>query len=448
MFLGALRLRQSVLAILVVVAASAILVSCGSNNNFNNTLGLPPQANPATIKVHVFVSNPLFSAGAGSVPVLNVVDGQLDLISPSVVSIGATSPNPGMIVLFPNKKKTLVFSASNNSVTAVSNTSQSVAQDSAGNTETLTLPGFTESIVVAPDNATGFAAIPTTLVNGQSPGVVQVLNLSADTVSATLPIAGARYLAQSHNGNRILVLGSRPDTVTVLTPSSVGTSTDPRLDVQSSLFDHPVWAVFSSDDSTAYILNCGPECGGTAASITLLDINSNLPGSSIPVDAGTIGLISVNTLYVAGTKPGANTCAGSTTATLATTCGEVSAVDLGTLAVSATATITDGYHNQIQMGANNQLFIGAHACTNIKAPANGSTPGEVRGCLSILDANKTTVVVPPLNGDVTGIQPITRRNVVYVVQNGQLDIYDTTTDKLQKTQVDIIGQAVDVLQVD
>jgi len=443
-------LRQSVLAILVLITSSAILVSCGSNNNFNNTLGLPPEANPATIKVHVFVSNPLFSnrGSASGVPVLNVVDGQLDLISPSVVSVGATSPNPGMMVLFPNKKKTLVFSASNNSITAVSNASQNVAQDSAGNAETLTLPGFTESIVVAPDNATGFAAIPTVLVNGQSPGVVQVLNLSTDAVSATLPIAGARYLAQSHNGNRILVLGSRPDTVTVLTPSSVGTSTDPRFDVQSSLFDHPVWAVFSSDDSTAYILNCGPECGGTSASITLLDINSNLPGPSIPVDAGTVGLISGNTLYVAGTKPGANTCAGSTTATLATTCGEVSAVDLGTLAVSATATITDGYHNQIQMGANNQLFIGAHSCTNIKAPANGSTPGEVRGCLSILDANKTTVVVPPLNGDVTGIQPITRRNVVYVVQNGQLDIYDTTTDKLQKTQVDIIGQAVDVLQVD
>ena len=443
-------MRQSVLAILVLITSSAILVSCGSNNNFNNTLGLPPEANPATIKVHVFVSNPLFSnrGSASGVPVLNVVDGQLDLISPSVVSVGATSPNPGMMVLFPNKKKTLVFSASNNSITAVSNASQNVAQDSAGNTETLTLPGFTESIVVAPDNATGFAAIPTVLVNGQSPGVVQVLNLSTDAVSATLPIAGARYLAQSHNGNRILVVGSRPDTVTVLTPSSVGTSTDPRFDVQSSLFDHPVWAVFSSDDSTAYILNCGPECGGTSASITLLDINSNLPGPSIPVDAGTVGLISGNTLYVAGTKPGANTCAGSTTATLATTCGEVSAVDLGTLAVSATATITDGYHNQIQMGANNQLFIGAHSCTNIKAPANGSTPGEVRGCLSILDANKTTVVVPPLNGDVTGIQPITRRNVVYVVQNGQLDIYDTTTDKLQKTQVDIIGQAVDVLQVD
>jgi hypothetical protein len=448
MFLGAPRLRQSALSILLLVAASAILVSCGNNNNFNNTLGLPPQANPATIKVHVFVSNPLFSAGAGSVPVLNVVDGQLDLISPSVVSIGATSPTPGMMVLFPNKKKTLVFSASNNAVTAVNNASQNVAQDSAGNAETLTLPGFTESVVVAPDNATAFAAIPIATVSGQSPGVVNVLNLSGDTIIATLPIPGARYLAQSHNGNRVLVLGNRPQTVTVLTPSSVGTSTDPRLDIQSSLFDHPVWAVFSSDDSTAYILNCGPECGGTTASVTLLDINSNLPGPTIPVDAGTVGLLAGNILYVAGTKPGANTCAGSTTSTLATTCGEVSAVDLGTLTISATATITDGSHTLMQMGTNNHLFIGARTCTNIKAPASGSTPGEVRGCLSILDANKTTVVVPPLNGDVTGIQPITRRNVVYVVQNGQLYIYDTTTDKLQKTQVDIIGQAVDVLQVD
>ncbi len=442
-------MRQSVFAILLLVTASALLVSCGNNNNFNNTLGLPPQANPAKIKVHVFVSNPLFSNGsATTAPVLNVVDGQTDLISPGVVSVGATSPTPGLMVLYPNKRLTLVFSASNNSLTAVNNSSQIVAQDSAGNTQTLTLPGFTESVVVAPDNATGFAAIPTALVSGQSPGVVNVLNLSGNAISATLPIPGARFLAQSHDGTRIVVLGSRPDTVTVLTPSSVGTSTDPRLDVQSPLFDHPVWAVFSSDDSTAYILNCGPECGGTTASITLLDINSNLPGPTIPVDAGTIGLLAGNTLYVAGTKPGANTCAGSATPTLATTCGEVSAIDLGTLTVAATATITDGYHNQIQMGANNQLFIGAHACTNIKVAANGSNPAETRGCLSILDANKTTVIVPPINGDVTGIQPITRRNAVYVVQNGQLDIYDTTTDKLQKTQVDIIGQAVDVLQVD
>ncbi len=447
MSLGAPRLKQSALAILLLAAAVRLLLSCGNNNNNFVTPGLPTEANPATIRVHVFVSNPLFTLSTATSPVLNVVDGQRDLLSPNVVSVGTISPSPGPMVLFPNKKFTLVLGASGNTLGVVNNVSQSIAQNSSGTTETITLPGFSESVVVAPDNVTGFAAVAGAPVAGQSPGVVDVLNLSSNTISAVVPIPGARYLIQSHNGNRILVLGSNPNTVTVLTPSSVGTSTDPRLEVQSSLFDHPVWAAFSSDDSTAYILNCGPECGGTAASITLLDVNSNLPGPSIPLDAGTVGLLVNNTLYVAGTKPG-TTCAGSATPTLATTCGEVSTVDLGTMAVTATATITDGYHNQIQMGANNQLFIGARTCTKLNVPASGNSPGEVRGCLSILDTGKSSVVIPPARGDVTGLQPINRRNVVYVVQNGELQIYDTTTDQLQKTQVNIVGQAIGVLQVD
>ena len=102
----------------------------------------------------------------------------------------------------------------------------------------------------------------------------------------------------------------------------------------------------------------------------------------------------------------------------------------------------------MEMGANNQLFIGAHACTNINVPASGNNSGEIRGCLSIFNISKSSAVIPPVLGDVTGIQPISRRNVVYVVQNGELNIYDTTTDKLQTTQIDIIGQGVDVKQVD
>ena len=31
-------------------------------------------------------------------------------------------------------------------------------------------------------------------------------------------------------------------------------------------FDRPVKAVFSADGSTAYILSCGPECGGVTSS--------------------------------------------------------------------------------------------------------------------------------------------------------------------------------------
>jgi hypothetical protein len=447
MFLGVPGLKQSAVAILLLVAASSMLVSCGNNYNYNLSSG-PPLANPAKIKLHVFVSNPLYPNSSSTTPVLNVVDGQVDLISPAVISVAATSPLPGMMVLFPNKRFTLVFSSMNDTLTVVNNANQAVVQSSGGQSPSITLPGLSESVVVAPDNVTGFAAIPTVAVSGQSPGVVSLLNLSNSSITASVPVAGARFLAQSHNGNRILVLGSRSDTVTVLAPSTIGTSTDPRTDVQSSLFDHPVWATFSSDDSTAYILSCGAECGGAATSITALDMNSNIPGPTIALDAGTTGLLSGNTLYVAGTKPGAGTCAASTTATLATTCGEVSVVDLAGQTVTSTATITDGYHDHIELGADNQLFIGAHTCSNVNIADSGSIPGEVRGCLSIFDTAKSTVVVPPQLGDVTGIQPITRRNVVYVVQKGNLSIYDTTTDKLQKTQVDIIGQAVDVKLVD
>jgi len=441
-------LKQAALALLVLITASAALVSCGNNYSYNGT---NTQINPATIMVHVFVSNPLFPNGSSTAAVLNVVDGQRDLLSPGVISVGTTSPSPGLMVLFPNKRFTLIYSSSNNSIALVNNKTQSLSQNSSGNTTSITLPGFTQSVVVAPDNVTGFAAVPTAPVTpgtGQPPGQVEKLDLTNGVITAGIPVAGAQYLAQSHNGNRILVLGSSPDTVTMLAPSAVGTSTDPRTNIQSPLFDHPVWAIFSDDDSTAYILNCGPECGGTTASVTLLDVNSNLVGPTIPVDAATFGLLSGNTLYVAGTKPGANTCAGSSSPTLATTCGEVSVVDLVSGTVSSTATITDGYHSRMEMGANNQLFIGARTCTNINVAGSGSTPGEVRGCLSIFDTAKAMVVIPPKIGDVTGIQPISRRSVVYVVLNGNLNIFDTTSDKLQTTQVDIIGQAVDVKQID
>lgn len=437
-------MNRVLVPLLLLVSAGAGLVACGSYTSSQ----LNTNQNPSGSKFRVFVTNPLFPAGTTTAPVLNVVDALKDLLTTSLISVVTTSPEPGLMVLFPNKRFTLVYSSSGNSVVLINNASQGVAQTTSGSTISVTLPGFSESIVVAPDNASGFAAVASATVTGQSPGLVEALDLRNGAIAAAIPVSGARYLVQTHNGNRLLVFGNRADTVTVLDPSSIGTSTDPRHDVQSSLFDHPVWAAFSSDDSTAYIVNCGPECGGASASVTALDLNTLLPGPTIPINAGTVGLLSGNTLYVAGTKPGANTCAAATTPTLATTCGEVSTVDLAAMAVTTTATITDGYHTRMEMGAGGQLFIGAHTCTNINVPSSGNTPGEVRGCLSIFDTAKSAVVIPPALGDVTGIQPITRRSVVYVAQNGNLSIYDTTLDKLQATQVDIIGQAIDVKLVD
>jgi hypothetical protein len=67
------------------------------------------------------------------------------------------------------------------------------------------------------------------------------------------------------------------------------------------------------------------------------------------------------------------------------------------------------------------------------------------------------VLVPPANGDVTGIEPVAKRTVVYVVQGATVTVYDTTNDDLAiiKTNPNnpghinnLIGNFVDVKVVD
>ena len=143
--------HKATLAVLVLIASSAGQLSCGS---YNPSTSSTAQQNPSGIKLRAFVSNPLFPNGTSTAAVLNVVDALQDLLSSGVISVGATSPTPGFMVLFPNKRFTLVFSSSNNSISIVNNKSQSLTQISSGTTVSINLPDSTESIAVAPDNVT------------------------------------------------------------------------------------------------------------------------------------------------------------------------------------------------------------------------------------------------------------------------------------------------------
>ncbi len=434
MLFGVPGLKRALITIAVLITASGILVSCGGGAGSST-----PTNSGLTFKV--FVSNPLQPVTGGTTPVLNVVDAAKDEISRSRVSLAASSPQPGLMAVSPNKRFTMVFSGANNSIALIDNAQEDFVRIGTAALTPFTLPDFTESMFVAPDNSTGWVAIPNAHVLGQDPGVVEELNLALATVEATIPIAGAHYVVVSHNGNRVLAMGETSDTVTVIAPSLIGSGSDPLTPV--CCFDHPVGGIFSSDDSVAYIFDCGPECNGIAAGITVIDMNTNTVVTTVPVEGVTAGLLSGNTLYLAGTPSGpGNTCTGTMTA--ATICGRLDVVDVGSMTVTGSAIITDGYHTRMAMGANGQLFVGAKNCTNINNPP----PGEVRGCLSIFNTANSNIVIPPATGDVTGLEPITNRSVVYVVQDGELTIYDTTTDQLQQKQVDIIGQAMDVKLVD
>lgn len=445
----------------VIFLLAGGLVSCGSSSSSTN------QPTTSGLKFRVFVSNPLVPFGAGVLPELQIIDASKDVLALQSVSVATDSPQPGLMVVSGDKKTTVVFSASNNSLAIVDNTLEALAGGSGGNAlPAVILPDFTESMVISQDNTTAYVAVRNAPVPGRAPGAIEAVTLTGGRISDTVPISNVRYLVKSHNGNRILAFGDNQDAVTVVIPSNIGTNLDPTITVcqdgtvqadpslcdlnAAKVFDRPVWGVFNSDDNTAYILSCGPECGGAAAGLTVLNmaavtidnLGNKATGASVPLASATTGLASGNTLYVAGTPP--NTACGAGTA--ATFCGTLQAVSLGSLTASAPILITDGYHNRMELGSNGQVFIGARACTDINISG-----GEVRGCLSIFNTTTSKAVIPPETGDVagvTGIQPITNRNVVYVVEGGELHIYDTTTDNLQDTQIDLIGQAVDVKQVD
>jgi hypothetical protein len=438
---------KKLLILAICLTVSVALVSCGSTTSGGTrTSGIPYRA---------FVSNPV---GGG----VNIVNAETDLRATTVgaISAGAT---PGMMVVTPNRAATLVYSGygTNNPddvFTIISNAKESSAAQ-------LQLPGYTESIVVSPDSSVAYVAVPIAKVGEQSQGVIEAIGVVSNVgvPEGSVFIPRVRYLAINHGGDRILAfsdvqssLGTpcdpTPSYLFVVTPSQVNVQPCPAIPLPgvNYPFDHPVSAFFSSDDTTAYVINCGAECGGVQASVQKLEMTPTdcLPDgvcAPVAVPAASEALVNGSTMYLAGT-PYANgspsqVCTGETTA--ATTCGLLTIFNLSSMTVanSTPIVITDGYHNRIAMGANGQLFVGARTCTEIIPPNPPPSGAEVRGCLSIYNTLTTAagnvpaggVVIPPVNGDVTGIQPIGTRDVVYVVQGyavpgGSLYIYCAAID--------------------
>jgi hypothetical protein len=426
-------LRRVLAAIALFVVACLLLGSCG-NNYSGGSGGGGTGGNTSGVPFRVFVSNPLFPSGTGNAPVLNIVNAATDHLVPAVVSLGGTISNPGLMAVTPDKTKTLVFSSAENRIAVIGNASEA----SAGS---INLPGATKSMATAPDNITAYVAVPTAPVAGPSPGAVSVLDVSNGKIKSTIPVPNAQAVVMSQKGGFVLAFGDASN-ATVITTANVGINA-PAVNTVGGL-DHPVYALFSPDDTKAYVLECGAECGGTTAAVTVVDLTTMTAGTRIPVPAATVGFLDGTTIFVVGTPPGTS-CSG----TAATSCGELTAISTQSLTVNgASVLVSDGYHDRMVLTGDGQLYIGANHCTNINNPASGGSPGEVRGCLSIFNTTDGTVTMPPDNGDVTGIQSIVSRKVVYVVEGNQVRVYSTTTNTLQTTQVDIVGPAVDVKLVD
>ena len=415
--------KQALVAALSVVVLG--LAACGGGSS-TTTSGLTKRA---------FVSDDFDGT-------IHIEDAQRDQESGFTVTVGA---GPGFMALSPDKSFTAIVSASTNALVVVKNATEAVA-GSVG------LSAPSSSYVVLSDNSTILAAVHNLapINSAQPPGAVAVVSVTTDTttnpptttvaLTGTVPVNIPSTVVLSPDDKNLLVFsgpGDQVDSFYVIDVASAkanpSTATvTPISDPEN--FSRPVSAVFSSDSTRAYILNCGPECGGTTAGVTVLDMTASPPAvlAKVPLDAATIGLLNGTNLYIAGTKSGAP---GG---------GTLSILDTSNLAAPAvTVGISDGYHRQMEMASNNRLFVGAITCTNDPAVAHS-------GCLSMVNigANPPTAVVENALGDTTGIAPIAARNIVYVIEGGELKIYDTTTDALTPQQIDVVGKAVDVKYVD
>ncbi len=324
-----------------------------------------------------------------------------------------------------------------------------------GTANTVGLAQDTDSIVLTADGVSVYAAYRNT-------GQVQYVNITDNTKNLTFDtLSGARRLAISPDGKKVLVFRDSNDTVSII---DVATNTIATLSTDGSFagiyaISRPYTAVFSADSTTAYILGCGVECGGTTSTSVPIVTNTsptvtklvlaNCPApttgtppfyttcapalTSVNVAAATTAVMDSTNLYVVGTNVNVTPNKGTLTV-----------LPLSTLIPSSTNNqLPDGLHEQIAMTSNNKIYVGSSACT-----ISGAT--KFNGCLAVynISSGSQAPVIPALTGFVTSIEPINGRTVVYVTVGGILYIFDTTMDTLQARQIQIIGIAQDARQID
>lgn len=435
-------------AVLLLVSSAALLLiaSCSSNNASVTTPGGNATVNaPSRLKNRAFITNQY----SGNV---QIVDSQNDTTAYYNItnnntgnSTSATSTNGGtpatavniqvggsltLMVLRPDGAETAVYDPASFVLTFLSNSSES-------STGTVNLPSWTSSLVYSPDSTKLYVPVPNAPVQNPTPpggtttygrpGAIQIITEPTTTtgvgITGSVPVPSVQTVAISPDGNTLLAFAANSDSMYLINI----TATSPTVTAITG-FARPVNAFFSSDSSTAYVINCGQECGSTAGSPSVMrfSVASQTITATVPVGGATVGLLKGTTLYVAG-YPGGST-------------GTFDVVDVSAMnrtTVNPVA-IGDGSHTTMAISNNNKLYIGAAACAN-----------STQGCLSIIDLGKTALdsISQPLGG-VTGLQSIPSRNVMYVVEGGVLYMYDTTTGQLQSTQIDFRGALYTVVQID
>jgi len=237
------RFAASVPALFAVL----MLAACGGSG--------APTTPTSQAKNRAFISN----AFAG---VLQIVDSQNDttpMTAQTTNSAGQLVPGQPVTITVsthvtfevesPDHATTMVYDPNTNVFWFVDNATEAT-------TGNVGLASATSMAVFSPDNSKVYVPEPNKSFSGLRSGGVEVITRSSASVTAAYNIPSARYVALSPNGDVLLVFADNSDSVFLL---DLTASTVTPVEIPG--FARPINAFFSSDSNTAYVLNCGPECG-------------------------------------------------------------------------------------------------------------------------------------------------------------------------------------------
>lgn len=244
-------------------------------------------------------------------------------------------------------------------------------------------------------------------------------------------------------------------------------------------FDRPVGAYFSLDGTAVYILNCGPECGGSASSVTYLQPGV-LEYNNIPTAVPDASAFSTQVMV-----PGGVTAAVSSGTTLYVSgqqlqqqdglfAGNLSVINLGNNTVTGQYAISDGNHSKMLFADNNTLWIGSQFCATgeraHQASLGVTTQAANYNCLTRFDLGALTVSIVPFvtpgsatavvqfpntnqnqyyYGDLTGLCWVQGFNKMYTAYGGQVHIFSTVDgSEISNVNVIVQGTALDVAYMD
>jgi hypothetical protein len=455
---------------------AAALAGCGTTTYF---AGRPLPPSGIINRVLIAVQNPSAFAKGG----LQIVDAFYDIRSsyngktPSFSISGFSGALPVSIQNMPEELQGAVYGAGDGSLTFINYAKENTSGTQSG------LNGVSSSVFVSRDLNYAFAASQASHVltvvdraGGANlalslPGIYRVsVNPGGSVALAFVQNSNYIYFARKLSSSERISFSGGPTTwpraaidceplngpvwclFQAQSPDSVDQYGIPYG--APLVFDRPIKAVFSPDGSTAYVLNCGPECGGTAASISqlptspmifLVDQQSgklpttgNIP--TLPVPGGaTNALVNVSTMYVAGQQMQPD---GLFT-------GNLTVVNLNSFTAGSPISISDGAPaapSRMILADDNTLWVGMTKCTNGERYAKGLP----YGCLTMFNtSNNSVTLLEPYSGDLTGIADVEGLHKVYVAEGGQVHIFHTVDGtELNNQFVTVTGTAFDVAYMD